>query len=186
VKGILLAIVILCPAATWAQDIKPVDVKPGLWENTTTTEMSGMAMPQMPQLTPEQLAQLPPEARARLQAMKGGMGTPRVSTSKACITKEQLSKPLSNIDQSCTAKLVSSTSSSQQIHFDCSRGNTKTVGDLTLNRVDSEHMKGDMAMKATGDGSTPGAPASVTIKVTFNNKWLSADCGDVKPSGSDK
>ena len=59
-KQILLAIAMLCPVATWAQDIKPIDAKPGLWENTTTSQISGVAMPAMPQLTPDQLARMPP------------------------------------------------------------------------------------------------------------------------------
>jgi hypothetical protein len=53
--------------------------------------------------------------------------------------------------------------------------------------VDSEHLKGDMLMKSTGDSSSKGsAGQNVTVKISFNNKWLAADCGDVKPSSSQK
>ena len=38
-KAILLASVMMCPVAMWSQDIKPIDVKPGLWENTTTSQI---------------------------------------------------------------------------------------------------------------------------------------------------
>lgn len=183
-KQILLAIAILCPAATWAQDIKPIDAKPGLWENTTTSQISGVAMPAMPQLTPDQLARMPPQTRAQMEAMmKGGMGAPRTSTMKACITREELAKPLFDSgDKSCTYKLVKSSSSSQQIHVECTPGNTKTVGDLNLERVDSEHLKGDMVMKTTGDGASGTAGQNMNIKISFTNKWLSSDCGDVKPA----
>jgi hypothetical protein len=175
--------------ATWAQDIKPVDVKPGLWENTTTSEISGLAMPAMPQISPDQLAKMPPAQRAQIEAMmKGGMGTPRTNTTKVCITQEALSRSLfDNGDKSCTFKVVSSSSSNQQIHVECTRGNTKTSGDLNLDRVDSEHLKGNMNMKTTGDSSTAGsAGQNMTIKLSFSNKYLSADCGDVKPGGGDK
>jgi hypothetical protein len=179
----------MCPAAIWAQDIKPVDIKPGLWENRTTSQISGVQMPaNMPQLTPEQLSKMPPDARARVEAMmKGAAGAPQINTMKACLTREQLSKPLLGYqDKSCTVKLVSSTSGTQQIHVDCTRGNTKTAGDLNLDRLDSEHLKGDMLMKTTGDSSTSGSVGqNMTIKLSFSNKWLSSDCGDVKPS-SDK
>jgi hypothetical protein len=124
VKRIFLAIVIVvptvfvAPTAIWAQDIKPIDIKPGLWENITTHQMSGMTMPNMPQISPDQLAKMPPEARARVEAMmKGGAGAPQTTTTKVCITKENLSKSLfANVDKSCSNKLVSSSSSTQQIN----------------------------------------------------------------------
>ena len=57
-KKILFTIVLVCPMATWAQDIKPFDAKLGLWESTSTTEISGMpatpATPAMPALTARQ------------------------------------------------------------------------------------------------------------------------------------
>jgi hypothetical protein len=107
---------------------------------------------------------------------------------KACITREQLNTPLfDNGDKSCTYKLASSSSSSQTIHVECARGNTKTAGDLTLERVDSEHLKGDMLMKTTGDSSTAGSMGqNMTIKISFSNKFLSSDCSDVKPGGLEK
>jgi hypothetical protein len=195
VKKILFAIVtmypgaMMCPVAMWAQDIK-LDIKPGLWENTTTSQMSGVSMPtNMPQISPDQLAKMPPETRARVEAMmKGGPGAPQTNTMKACITSQQLSGPMfPNTDKSCTYKLTGSSSSSQNIHVECTRGNTKTSGDLALNRVDSEHLKGDMLMKTTGDSSTSGsAGQNMTIKLNFSNKWLSSDCGDVKPASSEK
>lgn len=178
-KTILLTSVMMCPVAIWAQDIKPIDVKPGLWENTTTSQISGLTMPQ---LTPDQMAKMPPQARAAMG------GAPQTRVSKACITAEQLSKPMFDSgDKSCTYKLKGSSSSSQQIHVECARGNTSTVGDLTLQRVDSEHLKGDMFMKTTGDSSTAGSIGqNMTIKLSFSNKFLSSDCGDVKPGGGPK
>ena len=167
-----------------------IDVKPGLWENTTTSQISGLQMPSnMPQLTPDQLSHLPPDQRARVEAMmKGGPGAPQTNTMKACITAEQLSKPLlDNGDKSCTYKMTGSSSSNQNIHMECTRGNSTMAGDLTLNRVDSEHLKGEALMKMTGDASTKGSMGqNMTVKISFSNRWLGSDCGDVKPSSSGK
>jgi hypothetical protein len=186
VKKILLAIVMACPAGLLAQDIK-IDVKPGLWENTTTSQISGLTMPNMPQLTPEQLAQMPPAARARVEGMmKGGAGAPTTNVMKACVTAEQLNHALiDNGDKSCSYKVTGSSSSTQNIHVECTRGNTKSGGDVTLTRIDSEHVKGEANMKATGDASTQGSMAqNMTIKLSFSNRWLGSDCGDVKPSSA--
>src|SRR5579864_9222764 len=107
----------LAPLLGRAQDIKPLDIKVGLWETTATTEMAGMPAMQMPQIPPDKLAQLPPEQQARIQAMmKGKAGAPRTSTTKSCITREQLEKGLSfQQDKACTYKVASSSSSKQEI-----------------------------------------------------------------------
>jgi len=185
VKRIMIAIALLCPLATWAQDIKPFDAKLGLWESNATTTMSGMpAMPAMPALTPDQLAKIPPAQRAQVEAMmKNGPGAPRTSTTKFCLAKDSLNKAFYNSDKNCTTKLVSSTPSMQQIHLECN-GPTKGTGDVTMERVDAEHMKGSAVIKSTGDDRTGGAGQSVSINVTFSNKWTAADCGDVKPLGA--
>jgi hypothetical protein len=182
----MFGIVLMCPAAIWAQEIKAIDVKPGLWENTTTSEMSGV-LPNMPQISPDQLARIPPEQRARVEAMmKGGVGAPQTNTIKACVTKEQLSKPLfDNGDKSCAYKLTNSSSSTQQIHVECDRNNNKSTGDITFERVDSEHVKGTAVLKVSG-GTTNTAAQGMNVKLTFSNKFLSSDCGSVKPANSDK
>jgi hypothetical protein len=183
-KKILLVIALFCPLATWAQDIKPFDAKLGLWESTSSMEIGGM--PAMPAMTIPQdaLDKMPPAQRAQVEAMmKGrGSGSPRTTTTKFCLDRDSLRNAFYNSDKSCTTKLVSSTSSTQQIHVECTRGNTKSTGDLTLERVDAEHMKGTGVFKSAGDASTAGR--SMDMKVTFSNKWVSADCGDVKPVGA--
>lgn len=189
-KKILLSIVMMSPVAIWAQDIQPLDIKPGLWENTTTSRMSGVQMPaNMPQISPEQLAKMPPDMRARVESMmKGGPGAPQTHTTKFCYTSAELSKPMfSSFDKSCSYKLTNSFSGGQAIHVECAQGNTKTSGDLNLKRVDSEHLTGDMLMKTTGDSSTNGSVGqNMTIQISFTNKFISSDCGDVKPASSEK
>lgn len=172
---ILASMAILLPAATWAADI--FDVKPGLWETTSTTDMGGM--PAMPQIPADKLAQLPPDQRARIEAMMKGRGaTPNVS--KVCLTKEALAKALSftQNNNNCTQKVTTLSASKQEVHFECT-GQFKGAGDLIIERLDSEHAKGDMVMK--GEGGRGGTPMS--MKMSFTTKYLGADCGDVKPMG---
>jgi hypothetical protein len=182
-KKILLAIALFCPLATWAQDIKPFDAKLGLWESTSSTEIGGMpAMPAMPAIPQDALDKMPPAQRAQVEAMmRGRGGSPQTTTSKFCIDKDSLRKAFYNSEKSCSTKLVSSTGTTQQIHVECTRGNTRSTGDLTMERVDAEHMKGTGVFKSVGDASTGGR--SMDIKVSFSNKWVAADCGDVKPVG---
>jgi len=79
-------------------------------------------------------------------------------------------------DKLCMVKLVNSSSTKQVLHADCTHGNAKTSGDMTIERTDAEHVKGTMAMK-----STEGGPQGTDVTISFSMKWLGADCGDVKP-----
>jgi hypothetical protein len=163
-----------------ADDIKPFDAKPGLWETTNTTEITGM--PVMPQIPPEALAKMTPEQRAQFDAMmkgRGAAGGPRSTTTKSCLTREALERGLAfhQSDKSCAPKVVSSSSSKQVMHVECDQGKVKTTGDLTIERIDSEHAKGTMTMKST-EANQP-----INVKMSFTTKWLSSDCGDVKPMG---
>ena len=185
---ILFGIAMLCPlAALTAQEIKPFDAKPGLWENTMTMEISGM--PAMPQLTPEQLAQMPPAARQQMESMMNGRaGAPRTITSKSCTTKEEINKGLAFSDKNqanCTRKIVSSSSSKVEMHVECApdKTNMTVVTDITVERLDAEHVRVAGTSKSTGTSAGNGAARTMDSKFTVNGKWLSSDCGDVKPAG---
>jgi hypothetical protein len=192
-RAFLLAVVILVPvAASMAQDTIRFDAKPGLWESTTTMQISGMpAMPAMPQLTPEQLAQMPEAARKQLQAAMAGRagGSPRTTTAKACITREMIDKGVAfngNNQANCSQKVVSTSASKMVVHVECSPDqnamNMKVVGDMTVERQDAEHVKMNGTVAAS---SGPGGPQGRTMetKLEVTSKWLGADCGDVKPLG---
>jgi hypothetical protein len=78
-------------------------------------------------------------------------------------------------EENCTRKVITSSSSKQEIHIECSRGKNTMTGDLNIERLDGEHAKGSMVMKSAG------AERPIDMKMSFTSKWLSADCGDVKP-----
>ena len=61
---ILLGVAFLWALPSWTADaVQPLDVKPGLWETTTTTEMGGM-----PPMPADVLAKMTPEQRAKFEA----------------------------------------------------------------------------------------------------------------------
>lgn len=133
-------------------------------------------MPAMPQIPEEQLSKMTPQQRAQIEAMlKSRMGGPRTSTGKTCLTKDSFKQALAmGQNENCTKKVVTSSSSMQNVHMECTQGKMAMTGDLLIERVDSEHAKGSMVMKASGD-------QPMNMKMSFTTKWLSADCGDVKP-----
>jgi hypothetical protein len=143
----------------------------------------------MPQLTPEQLAKMPPAARQQMESMMNGRaGAPRTITSKSCTTKEEINKGLAFSDKNqanCTRKIVSSSSSKVEMHVECApdKTNMTVVTDITVDRLDAEHVKVAGTSKSTGTSAGNGAARTMDSKFTVNSKWLSSDCGDVKPAG---
>ncbi len=173
---ILTGLAVLWPVASRAAgDFTPLGAKLGLWESTTTTEIPGM-----PAMIPEAtLAKMPPQQRAQMEAMmksRSGGGAPQITT-KFCLTGESLKAGAFGQQQkSCTTKVVSSSASKQVIHVECAQEQSKSTGDLTVELTDAQHMKGTMLMKTTTGGQTR------DMKMSFDNKWVAAACGDVKPA----
>ena len=175
---VLALFAIFSPLVAIADDAVKLDIKPGLWETTTTSDMSGMAaaMPQIPQ---EALPRMPPEQRARVEAaMKSRTMT---NTARSCQTRETIDKGFGPRDQACTYKVTSSLLAKQEVHVECNRNGAKQTGDVVLDRLDPEHVKGNVVMK----GSMGNGGPQMNVKVSFDSKWISGDCGSIKPGESE-
>jgi len=164
-----LAIVLLAASGLRAADPVPLDVKPGQWEATVTSQITGLSQA-APQLSADQLAKMPPEQRARAEAMLKQLGGPHTSTNKSCVKKEDLTKLQLNNDQSCKTTLVSSSGSKQEIHMECDRKGGKQAGTITIEALNSETIK--FNIQAGGDAS--GKSMSMTVNGT--SKWLGPVC----------
>ena len=168
---------LLYPLASWgADELKPLDVKPGLWETTVTSQMTGM-----PPIPPEALARLTPEQRARMEEMmkqRGAQG-PRTTTSKSCATREDINKMSSVFNdnsarQNCKSTVTRSSSSEQDIRLDCSQNSIQATMNVHLQAVDSENVKGSMQINASGGDN------KMNTQTSFTAKWLGPDCGELK------
>jgi hypothetical protein len=169
----VLALIAFSSLAVWAADkITPLNVKEGLWEVTVTHSMSGM--PAMPNISPDALAKMPPEQRARLEAMMQGGSSPDVR--KECITKDKLEKhsAFSNNRGDCTRTVVNSTSSKLEVKVHCEEKQTTTDGTLALEALTSDGVKGTMHSVINNNGRT------MNMDFTFSSKYLGPDCGDIK------
>jgi len=169
-------------SALLAADFTPLDVKPGLWQVTTgtgevTTQGTGApTMPAMPSIPPEVLSRMPAQQRAQLESMMKGRGAAPPAETKVCFTKESLQNAASfgRTQKGCTYQVTNSSASKQQVHVDCQPSSGVTSGDMTIERSDAEHVKGDVTMKS------PQLPQP--LHMSFSYAWLSSDCGDVKPA----
>jgi len=175
-----LVLMICSSLPLWAGDnLTRLNVTEGLWEVTSTHSMSGM--PAMPSIPPETLAKMPPEQRAKIEAMmKGGMGAPKTEVRKDCITKEKLDKQMAfdQNRQECTRTIVSSTGSKLEMKIHCAgQGKDQqmsTDGTFLVETSGPNSAKGSMHAVTSGNGQT------MNIDFTFNSKYLGPACGDVK------
>jgi hypothetical protein len=142
--------------------------KPGLWEITSKMAM-GAALPKLP---PEQLAAL---KQLGVEVPTSGAGPFVV---RQCMTREQagaraLPMPAQAKD-GCTSSEPVVNGSTITANLTC-QGEMKGTGTLSVNWDGDSSYSGVFRMT----GTTRGTP--VDIENEFRGRWLTDDCGDVKP-----
>lgn len=160
---ISLTLTFLCCSATRGADAIRLNIKPGLWETAGTREMSGQplvppeAREEMAKMQ-EGLSKLPPEQRAKIEAMSKANASTIEAMTKAgasqaqtpavgriCVKKEDLDKPIKLTDVgegSCTRTMVASSSSKQEIRAICTTADgMKQTITLRVDVVNSENFK---------------------------------------------
>ncbi|MCC6990136.1 MAG: DUF3617 domain-containing protein [Acidobacteria bacterium] len=151
-------------------------LKTGLWESRTTArDASGKEV-----LPPEQaaLANMPPEARARMAEMMKGRGIPMPDATgaiKMCLTKELLEAGRFQqmaADGGCTTTYSTQTATTWKWHSSCSAMHVESDGEAVFTDTS---IRNTITSTVTANGQT-----STTTRLS-TSKWLAADCGDVKP-----
>ena len=160
-----------------AADLK-LNVKPGLWEVTSASQMAGqMGQMQMPDSVMQNMT---PERRAQMEAMMKNMAAraaqPR--TRQRCITEEQLKRDAAFGEAQrtdCKQTVTTNSASDWEVHAQCSGDGRQSDITAHFHADSSTSVTGTVDMAITADGR------SMNGKNTISAKWVSADCGDVKP-----
>jgi len=156
---LLLSFMALAPALASAQlpNIAPPPIKMGLWQSSVTINAGGMGA-------------------------AGGRGVTRQS----CYTPDSWKDAMQKM-QSREQKMTCTTSNMQQdphkLSFDgqCTADQGITVTYHVEMFLDSdEAMHGSSSVKMSG----PQFPQGMTMSSVINSKFVSSDCGDIKPGES--
>ncbi len=154
--------------------------KPGLWE--ITNKMGGSAemdkaMAQMQQ----QMASMPPTQRKQMedmlakQGMSLGAGAGGGISMKVCMTREMVERnevpPPQQGD--CKSSASPRVGNTQKISFSCTQPPSSGEGQITYTSNEA------YTMKMVTTSTVKGKPEKMTLD--GSGKWLSADCGAVKP-----
>ena len=156
-------------------------VKPGLWEMTNKLQSGSVEMEKAMAEGQKAMADLPPEQRKMVQDMMAKQGV-NIGTSasgamsvKICITQEMID----NNELSATAGDCKTTNSprvgnSMKVSYVCAKPPSSGEGQVTFAGPEMIYSK----MTVT----TPTANGkSEKMSMEGQGKWLSAECGAIKP-----
>ena len=153
-------------------------LKPGLWE--MHSKMSGNAqMDQAMAQMQKELASMPPEQRKQMEAMmaKQGMqmspGQGGGMAMKACMSKEQAERNEPPMQDGCKVTTMQRSGNTTKMAYSCTNPPSSGEGEFTS--LGPEAYKSRMTVKAVVNGKTE------TTTMEGSGKWLSADCGNLKP-----
>lgn len=152
-------------------------MKPGLWE--MDNKMQGGQMDQSTAQMQQQMAGMPPEQRKMMQDMMAkqgvSMGGAGGMSVKVCMTKEMAERNDIPTQQSGDCKHVSSPRSGNTMKMSFTCTNPPSSGEGTVAFLSPEAFTMRMTVKTTVEGKAE------KMNMDGAGKWLSADCGTIKP-----
>lgn len=171
-------------AAVFAATVLPAGaqtLKPGLWEVTNKMQSGSGQMESAMSQMQKQMASMPPEQRRMIEeqmaksGVKMGAAGPAGGMSvQICMTREMAEKnevPAQRGD--CKTTSQGRTGNTMKMAFACSNPPSSGEGQVTFSSPEVYSTK--MAINTQVDGKTE------KINMEGSGKWLSADCGSIKP-----
>lgn len=167
-------------AATFAIGASAQNLKPGLWEVTNNMRTgSGEMEKQMAQMQRE-MASMPPDQRRMMeemmakQGMKMGAGGGRGMSVKQCMTKDMVERNEFPSQQGdCRTTKQQRSGNVMKFSVACSNPPSTGEGQVTFVSPEAYTMKMNINHSAGGKADN--------MSMDMSGKWLSSDCGSVKP-----
>jgi hypothetical protein len=174
VKHLAPALVSVSLAAVIVAQAPAVNVKLGLWEVTSATDMGSLTgFTSGGSLTPEQ--------QAKTESLLGALG-PGASAPprQVCITKEKLEKDPFVVLWSAPGRSNNDCKPNVTAHTDNSIDGTVTCkGGSTPNQAHLEVVS-PTDLKGTLTGTNEMRGRSMSVKVSATGKWIADSCGKIK------
>jgi hypothetical protein len=153
--------------AVLAAQAPKVNVKFGLWEMTSVTQMSGDIPMDMSKMTPEQQAQMK-------AAMAGMMNKPMTNTAQNCLTKEKFDQgKFAEDEKDCKQTVITNTETTYSFKQVCTGDQARTVT-MTFTAPSPTSVNGKFEGTVSQQGKT------MNISGTMTGKYIGADCGKIK------
>lgn len=156
-------------------------MKPGLWEINNKMQMDGKMGQEMARAQQE-MANMPPEQRKMMQDMMAKQGVtmgkqgPGNIGMKVCMTKEMVERnEMPSQKDGCKQTTSPRSGKTMKISFTCTNPPSSGEGQITF--VSPEAYTMNMTMNTVAEGRPQ------KMNMDASGKWLSADCGAIKPGG---
>ena len=154
---------------------------PGLWEHSFNMKSDDGKMEKAMAEMQKQMAAMSPEQRKQMEAMmaKSGMKISAdglgATSVKVCVSKEEAAKPPEARMNAgnCAQKDIQRSGNTMKFKYECAQPPSTGEGEMTF--VSDKAYRGKTLVTSQRDGKTQ------QMAMEMQGKWLSADCGDVKP-----
>jgi hypothetical protein len=121
-------------------------------------------------------AMIPPEQMARMRAMGMQMPADRTTTISHCVSAADAAndKPPPIHNKDCSMSNMTYTARTFSADMVCTGSEMQGQGHVSVNFDGDQHYSGSFAANMSVRGHT------VDVTNSFEARWISADCGDVK------
>lgn len=169
----ILIVSIFFPMLASAANAAEINMRLGLWQITTTSDLLLLA----PHIPPDQMKNIKDLAKDY------GLDMPQIENgaaiSNACITQEMAKqKTLPNFYQTelgCTSKNATRSGNNYKVDFICNGADLKGNGTAEGTITSEDTFTGQTIFKGEAQ-SNP-----VNERADINGKWINASCGTIKP-----
>jgi hypothetical protein len=146
-------------------------IKPGLWE----IKSEGQGDDQRRAQAAERMKSMPPEARAKLEAMMKDRGIDMTAAggTRVCFAKDSMDVSRWQNQTNCKTDFTTRSSSAWKWHSVCAQPPAVSDGEALF--LDAENYSINTSTTMTLRGETK------TTQRTMKAKWLGGSCGDLKP-----
>ena len=164
------------------------NMKPGLWEVSNKMQSSSGEMEKGMADMQKQMAAMTPEERKMMQDMMAkqgvtmggpGAGGPGAMTVKVCMTKEMIERnEVASSEGDCKSSYSPRTGKTMKYSFSCANPPSNGQGEVTF--VSPEAYQTKMVVNTSHRGKAE------KVNMDGQGKWLSSECGAVKPLAAAK
>jgi hypothetical protein len=163
-----VAAVLAGSIAVGAQDtIVPPAIKMGLWQNTSTSTMTGL--------------QIPPDVAAKMQAMGRPVpgAAPTTTVTQSCLTPEKWQRSFANSQQNKDCQFTNLHQSATGMSGDmaCTTSGGASKGHMEATFASQEKVNGKVHFEIVSARQ----PQPIVMDMTFEGVYQGADCKGISP-----
>ena len=163
-KALLFILLLIMSATSWATN----NIRPGLWEITTTSDLLAM-VPNIPSQQMQQITSLVEQYGLQMPQIQNG-----AATSKVCITQQMADQDVPTYfyesQSGCSVNNVTKTGNHYKVNLVCTNTHFQGNGIAEGSFINPEHFTGQTEF----DSVVQGMPVFATAETS--GRWIEENC----------